>query len=288
MAKVNLRETVKYFNVQEQIMPGASMLIIGKRASGKSSLLFDLLSKIARFFNFGLALTPTQSSKEKFQACMPTALIDTQSPERLTHFVSVVKTLYEKASNQGQATRNSYLLCDDTAFDDKFMRCKTLGEVFLNGRNFGMTCVLVLQYLMKVGPDLRGNADFVFVFWDNNTKNQDKIWEFWFNMMPKKVFKEVFAECTRNFSCLVMDVRKSATSRDWHDCVFWYKAALPDTIPPFTMCDPDFFRLTEFCKASDIDDRNAKGGSAECVWRLGPDGKIFDTASCVAEEDEEE
>ncbi len=269
-------------------MAGATILIIGKRASGKSSLLFDILSHIAHFFQFGLALTPTQSSRMKFASCMPSALIDRQSPERLQQFVAVVNSLYDKAITMGKEPRRSYLLCDDTAFDDKFMRCKTLSEVFLNGRNFGMSCIIVLQYLMKVGPDLRGNADFVFVFWDNNAKNQEKIREFWFNMMPKKTFQDVFNECTKNYSCLVMDVRKSATSRDWHDCVYWYKARLPEDIEPFTMCDHDFFKLNDHCQARDCEQRKIKESSSERVWRLGPDGKIFDAPSCLGGEVEDD
>lgn len=55
-------ETVKYFDMDNQVMPGASILIIGKRCSGKSSLLFDMLSRICKFFNYGLALTPTQAA----------------------------------------------------------------------------------------------------------------------------------------------------------------------------------------------------------------------------------
>jgi hypothetical protein len=270
----SVRETVRYFDMKNQIMPGASVLIIGKRCSGKSNLLFDQLSHIGHYFNYGLALTPTQSSRRKFEACMPASLIDRQSVERLDQYVSTVNSEYDKAVALGKKPKTTYLLCDDTAYDDKFMRCKTLSEVFLNGRNFGMTCILVLQYLMKVGPDLRGNADFVFIFWDNNT--QDKIYDFWFRMMPKHVFKEVFAACTQDFSCLVLDVRKSATSRDWHDCVFWYKAKLPGEIEPFTMCDPDFFRLNDYCRARDADERRAKSSNSDTVWRLGPDGNIFD------------
>jgi hypothetical protein len=271
--------------MESQIMPGASILIIGKRCSGKSSLLFDILSRICKYFNYGLALTPTQSSRQKFEKCMPPCLIDKQSPERLQEFVTIVNTFYDKAVAASKPTRNCFLLCDDTAYDDKFMRCKTLSEVFLNGRNFGMTCLLVLQYIMKVGPDLRGNADFVFAFYDNNSKIQDKLYEFWFNMMPKATFKEVFARCTQDFSCLVLDVRKSATSRDWKDCVFWCKARLPDDIPAFTMCDDDFFRLNDYCKATDSDQRRLRETASDRVWRLGPDGNIFDVQTIAPNND---
>lgn len=277
----SVKDTIKYFDMDAQLMPGLAALIIGKRCSGKSILMLDIISRMNKWFNFGLALTPTQSSRAKFASCMPDVMIDKQSPDRLEAFVTLINSLYDRATTQGKETRKTYLLCDDTAYDEKFMRCKTLSEIFLNGRNFGCTCILVLQYLMKVGPDLRGNADFVFVFWDNNSKNQDKIWEFWFNMMPKKTFKEVFSECTRDYGVLVMDVRRSATSRDWHDCVYWYKARQPEDISAFTLCDADFFRLNDFCKVDDSEDRKMRDATQDRVWRLGPDGRIFDAPTWV-------
>lgn len=276
-----VRDTVQYFDMDANLMPGMAALIIGKRCSGKSILLYDIMSRI-KWTNFGLALTPTQSSRAKFAASMPELMIDKQSPERLEHFVKTINTLYDRAIAQGKETKASYLLCDDTAFDEKFMRCKSLSEIFLNGRNFKCTSVLVLQYIFKVGPDLRGNADFVFVFWDNNRKNQEKLWEFWFSNMDKKLFFQVFAEVTRNYGVLVMDVRKSATSRNWHDCVFWYKARMPEDIKPFAMCDRDFFKLNEYCKMEDGDERQIKEASNERVWRLGPNGQLFDQPTWVS------
>lgn len=273
------RETVEFFDMARQLIPGSTSLIVGKRCSGKSVLLFDIMSHMAGWFNFGLALSPTQSSRQAFAKCMPTMFIHKQSPEKLEQYVTMVNQMYDKAIALGQPTRTSYLICDDTAFDHKFMRCKTLQEVFLNGRQFGLTCVIVAQYIMTISPALRGNSDFVFVFWDNNSKNQDKIWEFWFNMMDKKTFREVFSACTRDFSCLVMDVRASATSRDWHECVFWYKARTQP--PPFTFCDRDFFLLDDYCKVQDSETRQIKQSGRERVWRLGLDGRIFDAPSCL-------
>jgi hypothetical protein len=274
------RETVQFFDMQKQLMPGSTTLIVGKRCSGKSILLFDIMSQMEGWFNYGMALSPTQSSRQEFAKCMPNLFIHRQSPERLEAFVTTVNQTYDKAIAVGKPTRASFLICDDTAFDRQFMRCKTLQEVFLNGRQFGLTCVIVAQYIMTISPALRGNSDFVFVFWDNNAKNQDKIWEFWFNMMDKKTFKEVFAACTQGYSCLVMDVRASATSRDWHDCVFWYKANTKP--PPFTFCDRDFFLLNDHLRVGDSATRTIKASSRETVWRLGLDGRIFDAPSCMA------
>lgn len=283
------REAVQYFSMKDQLVEGCTALIVGKRCSGKSILLFDIMSHMSGWFNYGLALSPTQSSRKKFASCMPRSFIDHQSPERLEEFVTIVNAEFDKAMARGREPRSVYLLCDDVAYDDKFMRCKTLQEVFLNGRQFNCTCVMVAQYIMKCSPSLRGNSDYVFCFWDNNQRNQEKIWEYWFNMMPKPLFKEVFQECTRDYGVLVMDVRASATSRDWHDCVFWYKAD-PEAIEPFTLCDPDFFRLDDYCRVDPNDARNLDNSKQDRVWRLGPDNKPYDKPSGVpgiVDDDEE-
>jgi hypothetical protein len=224
MASVDHRTTVSYFDIKTQLMPGCTILIVGKRSSGKTIMLYDVLSHMRGWFNFGLALSPTQESRQALARHMPVEFIDKPSVERLDHFVTTVNDFYDDASAEGAPPRSCFLICDDCAYDDRFMRCKTLQEVFLNGRHFRCTCCMVAQYLKKCSPSLRGNSDFVLVAWDPNADIQEMIWKFWFNMMPKAVFREVFEACTENFGFLVMDVRKSATSRDWHDCVFWYRA----------------------------------------------------------------
>lgn len=276
-------------------MPGATVLIIGKRASGKTSLVFELMFYMSQWFqdprtgetgfDGGRAITPTVPSMKKFAQCIPRSFIEKPSVEVLDQFVQVIQTEYLRDSSRGTDTRNTFLICDDTAFDAKFMRCKTLSESFLNGRNFGMTCILVLQYLMKVGPDLRSNADFVFVFWDNNVKNQDKIREFWFNMMSKTEFRDAFGECTKDYGVLVMDVRKSATSRNWRDCVFWYKAKRPEEHPPFQLCRRDMYVLDEYLTVDDADERD-RAAAENRILRLGPDGAIYGGPSCVGDSGE--
>lgn len=276
---MSVRETVQYFDM-EQMMPGCTVLIVGKRCTGKSVLEFDILAHMSGWFSFGLALTPTQSSKERFEQCMPSAFIDVQSPERLEQHVSMAKAMYNRASTKGEPTRASFVVLDDTAFDDRFMRCKPLQELWMNGRQFGCTCLCVSQYIMKCSPTLRCNSDFVFLFWDNNQKNQEMLWKYWGGMMDKATFYEVFSECTQDYSVLVIDVRRSATSRDWRDCVFWYKA---DTAPrQFSLCDKDFFKLDKYCRVEDAEEREVKATTTNKIMRLGPDGLLYNTASLIS------
>lgn len=215
------QKRVRYFDVTS-LVPGSTIIIIGKRSSGKSVLQYDLMSRMKGWFSFGLALTPTQSSVEQLCQCMPRSFIAEQSPERLGIFLRMIKRLADKATREGREPRGSFLFCDDTAFDDKFMRCKALSEVFLNGRHSGVTVCLTLQYVMKIAPDTRSNADYVFVAYTNNMGDRKKIREAWFAMLTPKEFDELFDEATKNYGVLVLDSRASATSRDWRNCIFWY------------------------------------------------------------------
>lgn len=273
---------VKYFDMKS-IVPGTTILVIGKRASGKTSLIFDAMEHMSRWFpdeegntgfDAGRAITPTMSSMEKFSACIPSCFIERPSVEGLDFFVQNVQKVYLDDKVAGRKLRNTFLICDDTAFNEKFMRCETLSECFLNGRHSNITIIIVLQYLMKAAPDIRTNADFVFVFWDVNLKNQQNIHKFWFGSMDKKDFLEVFSDCTQDYGCLVIDLRKGALSRNWREFVYWYKAKLPEEHPPFQLCKPDMYRLDEYCRTDAnltcIDD-NQQG-----VLRLGADGNVYE------------
>jgi len=281
-------ESVAYFDMN-QLMPGATIVIVGKKCTGKTSMVMAILEHMSRWFHrpatgetgfdAGRVITPTEPSIEKFSKCVPRCFIVPPSVEVLDEFITTVKTEYKRDSRRGREPRNTFLVCDDTAFDVKFMRSKTLSEVFMNGRNFNNTTILVLQYLMKIGPDLRSNADFVFVFYDNNTTNLKNIYNFWFSHMPKAVFKKVFDECTKDHGVLVVDVRRAATSRDWHDCVFWYRARETKDIPPFRLCVPDMYRLESFCVPSEPEEDVEPHMPRDGVLRLGPDGSAFSIAA---------
>lgn len=269
------QKKVKYFDIKEQIMPGATIEIIGKRASGKSNLLYEIMSETCHFFDYGMSYTPTQSSRQKMLATMPEQFVHPPDIPMLETFIRNVNVLYDKAIEQGKKPKNAYLICDDCAFDKQFMQSKPLNEVFLNGRNFNITCILVLQYLKNVGPALRQNADFVFVFWNNNEDVQRDIYKYWFSQMGSfKLFKEVFEDCTVDYAVLVLDVRRSAVSRDWHDCVYWYKAKESQYVDPFIMCNRDFFKLSEYCKP---DNTFKNSHNDKKCWRLLPNGNLLDS-----------
>lgn len=271
---------VQWFDMEKRIVPGVKAVIVGKSYSGKSVLLSNIMKSMSRFTSFGLALTPTLSSKESFSKVMPRAFIDDESIARVESFNKFVIGLYERACSEGKAPKQSYLFCDDTAFNDRFMRSKALSNIFLNGRQFGTSCTIIAQYIKKMPPDMRSNADFIFVFWEINRTIRKIIYEYWFSMMTRDEFESVFSACTRDFGVLVLDVRASIRARDWHDCVFWFKAKLPEELGEYKMCEDDFYRMGDYCFPSG----GARADPDDPVWRMGPDGNIYDAESLAGSE----
>lgn len=221
----NYQQNVKYFDIENQIMPGDAIQIFGKRASGKSILLNDIISKTSHYFDYGIGFTASQSSRQKLLSILPPQNVETPNVATLEDFVEKVVTLHDKAITQGTKPENAFLICDSCDFDKQFMQSKTLNEIVINSKKFNATSILLLSHFNSVGPSIRNNADFVFQFWDANEDVQRDIHKFWFSQIGSfELFQKMFKDCTVNYGVLVIDVKKSAVSHDWHDCVYWYKA----------------------------------------------------------------
>jgi hypothetical protein len=259
------------------ITPDSGVGILGKTHCGKSVLMYLIMYSLSKHFNYGKAMSPTLSSRKKFESCMPLHFIDNPSVDELTAFISVVKETYIDEDRRGQRHRRSYFIADDTAFDKQFMGAKVLKDLMMNGRNYNCFRMLVLQYICGIGPDLRSNLDYLFVFWHNSKRDQRAIYETWFSMMDRKVFNLVFAKATENYGCLVIDMRKANTTRDWHNCVYWFR--VPEKyaaggLPEFRMCDDDFFNISRRVIVREHEQRQRTAG--ETVRLIDVDGNVQD------------
>lgn len=261
-----------------KISPDSGVGILGKTFCGKSVLMYLIMYKLSRHFNYGKAMSPTLSSRKKFESCMPLHFIDNPSIDELTAFISTVKETYIDEDRRGRTHRRSFFIADDTGFDKQFMGAKVLKDLMMNGRNYNCFRMLVIQYICGMPPDLRGNLDYLFVFWHNSKKDQRAIYESWFSMMDRKTFNLVFSKVTENYGCLVIDMRKATTTRDWHDCVFWYRVpenyVVPGGMPDFRMCDNDFFKISRRVMIKDHEQHQRT--ISDMVRLIDVDGNVQD------------
>jgi len=221
---------VKKFNPTKATTKNCNMLFIGKRNSGKSVLIRDMLyhlnrSKIPRIVVF----SGTEDSTGYYGQYVPDAFIfSTLDLDVLEKIVEKQKKLTsDKKFGRIPADTDTrlVLLLDDVGFDKKVLKSTTIREVMMNGRHLGITFMLALQYSMDISPDLRTNIDYVFSMRDNIPKNVAKLYENFFGVFETLAqFRTVFEQCTQNYEVLCLDNTNPCAPLG--ESVQWYKAKL--------------------------------------------------------------
>ena len=242
------------------IKPHRIAVLIGKRGTGKSTLLEDLLYHQRRQLDMLVACTPTESSAEMFATHTPDTLVhDGLSQTMLEALLASQKRCAKRASKDSTRSRpRSVMLClDDCGYDKSTLRSRGIRDLFMNGRHRCCALTFSLQYLMDMSPDLRSNTDYVFVLKDTIRSNREKLHKFFFGMFDTyRDFAKVLDACTEDNEALVLDNTNAAKSSSISDSVFWYKAMAKT--PPYQIGRPVFWRLHTRV-AEDADD---EGGTA--------------------------
>jgi len=202
-------------------------VFIGKRGTGKSTLVADILY-YHRKIPVGLAMSATEESNSFYAKYIPPLYIyndfNTKAVEKLIQSQrKKIKKHRGELKTCDPESLSSFLLLDDCMYDKSWTKDVNIRGIFMNGRHWKILFFLTMQYCMDITPDLRTNIDYVFILRENIIKNRKKIYENFFGIFPTyDSFSEVMDQCTENFDCLVLD--NTAHGNKIEDCVFWYRA----------------------------------------------------------------
>ena len=213
------------------------VFIIGKRNTGKSVLMKDLLYRMPRP-DFVLAMAPTEDTLKMYREFLPDCCIfDHFSQEKLDKAVNVQREIVARGKK-----RSLLIILDDCLYQKGVMKSTSMRSIFFNGRHDHISLMCAAQYMMDIDVSLRTNIDYVFTMRENILMNRQKLHKYFFGQFGKyDDFDKVMNACTQDFRCIVLDGTISSTSVT--ECVMWYKAEL--NVPPFQLCKPVFWRLSE-------------------------------------------
>jgi hypothetical protein len=238
----------KWFNPKLKLELGVSCMILGSRHTGKSVLQYDLLSNLAGKFDFGMAITPTEDTREQFATFMPEALIRDCDSENISTLMDLMDNVNMQRKYRGKQPKNAILILDDTAFDEKLMRSQEVTKMAMNGRHQLVTVVMTLQYLKTVKPASRKNVDFVFIRQEGDTDVRNDIRKSWFGSLTKKEFDRIFDYCTEGYGVIVRDSRMAVMHpKDWKKWIFRYVAQPIESIPKFQLFKGNCMLLGQTC-----------------------------------------
>jgi len=221
------------------------IVIIGKKDTGKSFLVRDILYNTQDCYPIGTVISGTEVANEFFQHMVPSRLIyDKYSPDIITKVIRRQLMLKQQRNNAriaggSEATMDprAFLILDDFLYDSTWIREESTRYVFMNGRHIDLTSMITMQYPLGITPNLRTNVDFVFILRDNYLKNRRILYENYAGMFPTfDMFCQFMDQCTENYECLV--ICNGVQSNKLEDQVFWYKAS---DHPSFRLCAPSLW-----------------------------------------------
>jgi hypothetical protein len=273
------------FNLSN-VLPDSVVFCIGRRRSGKSWLIRELMKMLSdRHMPYGTLYSGTEHCNPFFKNFFPKAFIKREFTDEdlnnilLTQRTKVRQTAKANCTDDGRNIHNNMLLIMDDMMseDDVWKKSKAFKKIFVEGRHYNVLFIMSLQYVLGIPPPLRENIDYVFLFASDGS-NLKKIWENYAGVVPTfKMFKLIFNACTEDHACLVID--KTSTSSRLDDKIFYYKAHDPGK---FKFGSPGFWKYHDerYQSSEDEDENDADSKSQKRLNQMksiyAADGKQYE------------
>lgn len=235
---------------------GPVIVLIGKRDTGKSFLVRDLLY-YHQEIPIGTVISGTEEGNGFYGNMIPKLFIHNEYNTAIIENIlkrqrSVLKQVKKEVETYKRSNIDprAFVILDDCLFDNAWARDKMMRLLFMNGRHWKVMLVITMQYPLGVPPILRTNIDYVFILRENYIANRRRIYENYAGMFPTfESFCQVMDQCTENYECLV--INNNSKSNKLQDQVFWYKAESHNN---FKLGSKEFWELSKDMNSDDEDE----------------------------------
>jgi hypothetical protein len=232
---------------------GPVVVLIGKRDTGKSFLVRDLLF-YQQDIPIGTVISGTEEGNGFYASMVPKLFVHNEYNTAIIENIlkrqrTVLKQIKKEMETYKRSTIDprAFVILDDCLYDATWTRDKMMRLLFMNGRHWKVMLVITMQYPLGIPPTLRTNIDYVFILRENYIANRRRIYENYAGMFPTfESFCQVMDQCTENYECLV--INNNSKSNKLHDQVFWYKA---DSHGEFRLGSKEFWELSKNLKDDD-------------------------------------
>jgi hypothetical protein len=251
---------------------GPVIVLIGKRDTGKSFLVRDLLY-YQQDIPIGTVISGTEEGNGFYGKMVPRLFIHNEYNTAIIENIlkrqrTVLKQIKKEMETYKRTTIDprAFVILDDCLYDNTWSRDKMMRLLFMNGRHWKIMLVITMQYPLGIPPTLRTNIDYVFILRENYIANRRRIYDNYAGMFPTfESFCQVMDQCTENYECLV--INNNVKSNKLQDQVFWYKA---DNHNDFRLGSKEFWELSKNYNSDDEDEKydpnaNKKRGNGQKI-----------------------
>jgi hypothetical protein len=226
---------------------GPVIVLIGKRDTGKSFLVRDLLY-YQQDIPIGTVISGTEEGNGFYGKMVPRLFIHNEYNTAIIENIlkrqrNVLKQIKKEMETYKRTTIDprAFVILDDCLYDNTWARDKMMRLLFMNGRHWKIMLIITMQYPLGIPPTLRTNIDYVFILRENYIANRRRIYDNYAGMFPTfESFCQVMDQCTENYECLV--INNNVKSNKLQDQVFWYKA---ENHNDFRLGSKEFWELSK-------------------------------------------
>lgn len=197
-----LQNQLFYFDIHE-VPNDATILLIGRRRTGKSFLTRWILYNKRKVFPFGLVMTQTKYNKYWANYINKDSVWGDFSSRALEKLVERQASLSDK--NPYGVDPRVFVVLDDLAADTQLRHDYMLRSFFYYGRHLKAFVVVTSQWFKSLAPGCRENADYIFLFGMTNIVELDAIYEEYGAGVPKDIFTQLIRRYATDSCCFVIN-----------------------------------------------------------------------------------
>ena len=261
---------MNYITFKKEENKGPVVVLIGRRDTGKSFLVRDLLFH-HKDIPLGTVISGTEAGNGFYSNHVPKLFIHEEyNTSIITNILKRQRGVLKEVNKQIQMYKKSnidpraFVILDDCLYDNGWARDKMMRLLFMNGRHWKIMLIITMQYPLGIPPTLRTNIDYVFILREPYIANRKRIYENYAGMFPTfESFCQVMDQCTENFECLV--INNNVKSNKLQDQIFWYKA---ESRKDFKLGSKEFWELSKNINSDD--DEAYDPTSSSSTNRRGP------------------
>ena len=213
----------------DDIKLDSTIVAIGKRRTGKSWALRDIMFKMKDKIPAGIVISQTDELNKFWRQYIPeTYIYPKYNPNILDMVFERQKAiLNDKKKTKAEIEKEApfFILLDDVISDQSLKYDENLQELFVAGRHYKLFVMITTQYAKGITPILRGNTDYVLVFKTMQGRQRECLWEDYGDFMTKDGFFTLMDEYTEDNEVLVFDTSEN-TSQPL-EMLRWWKAQDP-------------------------------------------------------------
>jgi hypothetical protein len=203
----------------KRIGPGRVHLIVGKRRTGKHTLLKDVISRMGHGWDCVAGMSAVPESRKAMEEIIPASCVyDGYDPDAIER---VVKALHRLCHERewGRAA----LILDGCLFDSRMVKSMCMRDIHMNGRHLRLDVFIVCPRLPDLPKALRAFVDYVYAFREPKEEHRRGLYRNFFGVFETcQQFTAALDACTEGHGCMVLD--NAVRSDRVEDVVSWYRA----------------------------------------------------------------